>query len=73
MRSTLTEDLYLVLGSYDQPSGLATIQAYVNPLVAWLWIGGFIMGAGTIVTMWPSAAERRALAYDQPRTDVAPA
>src|SRR6266849_5775402 len=64
MRSTLTEDLYLVLGSYDPPSGLATIQAYVNPLVAWLWIGGFIMGFGTIVTMWPSAAERREMAYE---------
>jgi cytochrome c-type biogenesis protein CcmF len=64
MRSTLTEDLYLVLGSYDGPSGLATIQAYVNPLVAWLWIGGFIMGFGTLVTMWPSAAERRAVAVE---------
>jgi cytochrome c-type biogenesis protein CcmF len=64
MRSTLTEDLYLVLGSYDPPSGLITLQAYVNPLVAWLWIGGFIMGAGTLVTMWPSAAERRAVAYE---------
>jgi cytochrome c-type biogenesis protein CcmF len=59
MRSTLTEDLYLVLGSYDPPSGLATIQAYVNPLVAWLWIGGIILFLGTAVTMWPSAAERR--------------
>jgi cytochrome c-type biogenesis protein CcmF len=64
MRSTLTEDLYLVLGSYDPPSGLVTIQAYVNPLVAWLWIGGVIMGLGTLVTMWPSAAERREFAYD---------
>jgi cytochrome c-type biogenesis protein CcmF len=59
MRSTLAEDLYLVLGSYDPPTGLITLQAYVNPLVAWLWIGGIIMGVGTIVTMWPSAAERR--------------
>jgi cytochrome c-type biogenesis protein CcmF len=63
MRQTLTEDLYLVLGSYDPPTGLATIQAYVNPLVAWLWIGGLIMGLGTVITMWPSAAERRAPAY----------
>jgi cytochrome c biogenesis factor len=43
----------------------------VNPLVAWLWIGGFIMGAGTIVTMWPSAAERRAVAYDVAGAPVA--
>src|SRR5262249_23576960 len=42
MRPTLTEDLYLVLGSYDPPSGVATIQAFVNPLVSWLWIGGVI-------------------------------
>src|SRR5438046_9920210 len=59
MRSTLAEDLYLVLGSYDPPSGLVTLPAAVNPLVAWLWIGGIIMGMGTLVTMWPSAAERR--------------
>jgi len=64
LRSRLTEDLYLVLGSYDAPSGLVTLQAYVNPLVAWLWIGGFIMGFGTLVTMWPSAAERREMVVE---------
>ena len=63
MRSTLTEDLYLVLGSYDRDSDLATIQAYVNPLVSWLWLGGIFMACGTIITMWPAAAERRATAY----------
>ncbi len=70
LRPTLTEDLYLVLGSYDPPSGLATIQAYVNPLVSWLWIGGFILALGTSVTMWPSAAERRAPALVLDRASV---
>jgi len=63
IRPRLAEDLYLVLGSYDPPSGVATIQAYVNPLVAWLWIGGFLMGIGTVITMWPSPLERLAPAY----------
>jgi cytochrome c-type biogenesis protein CcmF len=70
MRPTLTEDLYLVLGSYDPPSGVATIQAFVNPLVSWLWIGGVIMALGTALTMWPSAAERRAPAYALGRGEV---
>src|SRR5438132_13772682 len=64
MRSTLAEDLYLVLGSYDPPSGLVTLQAFVNPLVSWLCIDGFLMAGCTLVTMWPSAAERRAVAYE---------
>src|SRR5947209_1746141 len=64
MRSTLAGDLYLVLGSYDPPSGLVTLQSFVNPLVSWLWIGGIIMAGGTLVTMWPSPAERRAMAYE---------
>src|SRR5438094_9827833 len=39
MRATLTEDLYLVLGSYDEQSGLVTILASVNPRVSWIWNG----------------------------------
>jgi cytochrome c-type biogenesis protein CcmF len=60
-RSTLREDLYVVLGSYDQKSELITILAYVNPLVVWIWIGGLVLAIGTAVTAWPSALERRAL------------
>jgi len=63
LRQTLTEDLYLVLGSYDPASKLVTILAYVNPLVAWIWIGGVILAIGTAITMWPSPAERRTAAY----------
>jgi cytochrome c-type biogenesis protein CcmF len=58
MRSTLREDLYIILGAYDPESGSATFQAYVNPLVAWLWIGGLVLIFGTMVAIYPSAAER---------------
>lgn len=57
-RSTLREDLYVVLGSYDPKTQLATIQAYVNPLVVWIWLGGLILALGTAVAVWPAAAER---------------
>ena len=62
MRTTLLEDLYLVLGSYDEESGLMTLQAFINPLVVWLWLGGIVMVLGTVVSVLPTAAEQRALA-----------
>lgn len=62
LRSTITEDLYLVLGSYDEASQLMTLIVFVNPLVNWLWIGGIVMVLGTVIVMSPTAAEQRALA-----------
>jgi cytochrome c-type biogenesis protein CcmF len=56
-RSTLREDLYVVLGSYDPQTQLVTVLAYVNPLVVWIWIGGLILALGTAVAVWPTAAE----------------
>jgi cytochrome c-type biogenesis protein CcmF len=58
-RSTLREDLYLVLGSYDTKTQLATILAYVNPLVVWIWLGGLVVAVGTAIAVWPGGAERR--------------
>jgi cytochrome c-type biogenesis protein CcmF len=56
--STLGEDLYVVLGSYDPQSQLAVFQVFVNPLISWMWIGGLVLTIGTGVCMWPSYAER---------------
>jgi cytochrome c-type biogenesis protein CcmF len=58
IRSTLRDDVYVILGTYDPETKAATIQAYVNPLVAWLWIGGLVLVAGTGVAIYPTAAER---------------
>ncbi len=62
LRSTLLEDLYLVLGSYDDKSGMMTMIVFVNPLVNWLWLGGLVIVLGTVIVMSPTAAEQRALA-----------
>ena len=63
IRSTLGADLYVVLGSYDDASKMATIQAYVNPLISFLWWGGIVLALGTAVTIWPVRAPARAPAY----------
>ena len=65
LRPTLREDLYVVLGSYDAPSQLATLQVFINPLLSWIWIGGIILVLGTCVTMLPNPAERQAFAQAQ--------
>jgi len=62
IRQTLREDLYVILGSYDEASGLATLQVFVNPLVSWLWLGGLVLVLGTVIAMYPNPAERRELA-----------
>lgn len=50
IRSTPVEDLYVVLTQMDEV-GVATIRAWVNPLVMWIWIGGAVMIAGMIVIL----------------------
>ncbi len=53
-RSTLSEDLYVILSGFSEiEQNQATVKVLVRPLVSWIWIGGFIMGLGTLVAIWP--------------------
>jgi len=63
IRSTLGADLYLVLGSYDAETKMATILAYLNPLIGFLYWGGIVLAVGTFVVMWPTPATAREPAY----------
>lgn len=53
--STWRDDLYLVLAGYDEEKQAATFSAYVNPLVVWLWFGGWVMALGTLLALVPLA------------------
>jgi len=63
IRSTLGADLYMVLGSFDQDTKLATLQVYINPLVSFLWYGGLVMAFGTAIVIWPGGVKSRQPAY----------
>ncbi len=58
LRSSLAEDLYTVLAGQDPESGKAVIQVFVNPLVAWVWLGGIVMLLGTLLVLVPSRVDR---------------
>jgi cytochrome c-type biogenesis protein CcmF len=69
IRSSLKEDLYVILGGLEQ-DGLASFQLVVNPLINWLWIGGGLLFVGAAVAMWPSGrkvvyADREEAELDQ--------
>src|SRR5262249_304562 len=48
------EDLYLNFGGRSDDNKRAVIQAYVFPLVSWIWIGGLVLIGGTFVCLVPS-------------------
>ncbi|MGB2911086.1 MAG: heme lyase CcmF/NrfE family subunit [Anaerolineales bacterium] len=54
VRSTWEDDLYVILVDWQPLSSQsATFKIYKNPLVNWLWLGGFIFILGTLVAAWP--------------------
>ena len=57
IRSSLKEDLYIILASLDD-DGLAAFQIVVNPLVNWIWIGGGVLLVGTLIAAWPRRRAR---------------
>jgi len=56
IHSTLNEDLYLVYEGQNEDTGRPIIKAHLNPLVMWIWVGVWIMIAGTVIALIPNAA-----------------
>src|SRR5215472_3747083 len=54
IRQRPNEDLYLNFGGMSDDGKRAVIQAYVFPLVSWIWIGGLVLIGGTLTCLVPS-------------------
>jgi cytochrome c-type biogenesis protein CcmF len=74
-RSTLADDLYVILAGWEGTGQTATFKAYINPLVNWLWIGGFVFIFGTLIAAWPAPQQSGQTVAARTRTPgaVAPA
>jgi len=52
------EDLYLSLLRVDEDD-TASLRVVIQPLVAWLWIGGLMMVLGSVIAAFPGGLLRR--------------
>jgi len=59
-------DVYLTLVVPPDGAGVAVIGVNVQPLIAWLWTGGAIMGFGTFLAAWPGGRRRAGAPDDGP-------
>jgi len=57
IRSTAKLDTYVVLAGV-RGNDVAELRVTFNPLVVWVWAGGFIMMIGGLIVMWPQAERR---------------
>ena len=55
------DDFYVLLVAWEQLDlSSATFKIYYNPLVNWVWTGGFVFFFGTLIAAWPDFSEQRA-------------
>ncbi len=59
VRTSLGEDLYVTLLASDSATGAVTVRVFLNPMVVWIWIGGFLVGVGSLFAIWPDRRRAR--------------
>ncbi len=66
-RSTLKNDLYIVIGMVNPQSKIASFQIHVNHLISFIWVGVLVLIMGALVAMWPDFAFDEAGAFSYVR------
>jgi cytochrome c biogenesis factor len=49
----MRRDAYVTLAGWEDGGRLVAVEVLVNPLVAWMWIGGIVMTAGGVLCLLP--------------------
>ncbi|MGH9189183.1 MAG: heme lyase CcmF/NrfE family subunit [Acidimicrobiales bacterium] len=73
VRTSLVDDVYLTLVTVPgEAGGAAVIGVNVQPMVAWLWIGGGVMVLGTALAAWPRRRRGKAPVEAPARRETQP-
>ncbi|MFA5611937.1 MAG: cytochrome c-type biogenesis CcmF C-terminal domain-containing protein [Anaerolineaceae bacterium] len=68
-RSTLAGDFYTILLAYDPTMGFVSLQAAINPLVNFMWIGSFCLILGAAFSLSSPVVQEQALRKSDERED----
>src|SRR5690606_23469028 len=61
---SVRDDLYLVVGSINPDTKVASLQIHLNPLVSWIWLGALVLVFGSFICMWPELAPEESRAWN---------
>jgi cytochrome c-type biogenesis protein CcmF len=53
IRQRFGDDVYVIIGTVNPQTKVASFQVHINPLVSWIWLGCLVLIGGSIVSMWP--------------------
>ncbi|HEX8833635.1 MAG TPA: heme lyase CcmF/NrfE family subunit [Abditibacteriaceae bacterium] len=69
--SNPAHDLYLVMAEFTEGQGniSASVKAYMNPLVMWIWISCIFFIGGSALSLWPEPKRARAQNNEGGRAD----
>ncbi|MDD4874278.1 MAG: cytochrome c-type biogenesis CcmF C-terminal domain-containing protein [Dehalococcoidales bacterium] len=65
IRTSLVKDLYVILDAWSEDGGTILLTVRNEPLVIWLWIGGYIFILGGLIALWPG--DRRQSTLQRPQ------
>ncbi|SJZ56515.1 heme lyase CcmF/NrfE family subunit [Selenihalanaerobacter shriftii] len=57
-KSSIKEDLYLILAGWTDSGQKAIFKVVINPLISWLFFGVNILIIGTLIAVWPDKRQR---------------
>ncbi len=55
-------DVYAIIQGWEDNFEYVSFRVYVNPMVAWVWLGGILYLLAVIVTMFPDPQEKKSRA-----------
>jgi len=68
-RSTLAGDIYTILLDYDETMGYISVQATINPLVNWMWIGSLFLCLGAAFSLTSPIVKEQAVRKEDEKLD----